>query len=102
ALPAFPSRRSSVLIPLRSVLLVMITSELPPKRSIVLLFVDPVLTLPLIAAVVTLMSAMLSGVGVTSSLLVMARLEEGATTSTEVLVSALNWFLFLVAWQRTT
>src|ERR1041385_6751991 len=87
-------------IPLSSVLPVTVTPELPPNRSIVALFVEPVLTFPLIVLLLTPRNEMLSGVGATSSLLVTAMLEEGADTNIEELVWPLNLLLSIVAWQR--
>src|SRR5213594_398164 len=93
-------------LPLNSVLLVTITSEFPPKRSIVpKTFVEPALTLPLIVAVLTPRNEIPSGVPATSSLLVTlipeaTPLTGGPNTRTELLVCPLNLLLSIVALQR--
>src|SRR2546426_10823498 len=92
--------------PLSSVLLLTITSEFPPKRSIVpKTFVEPMLTLPLIVAVLTPRNEMPSGVPPTSSLLVTAMLDAtavmgGHNANTKELGSARNLLLSTVQLQR--
>src|SRR5438034_7686108 len=91
--------------PLSKVLLMTITPELPPKRSIVPLLVEPVLTLPLIVLLLTPRNEMLSGVGGTSSLLVTLMPEAklltgGPNINTELLMWPLNLLLSIVALQR--
>src|SRR2546428_2309817 len=93
-------------LPLNSVLLMTITAELPPKRSIVpKTFVEPMLTLPLIVAVLTPRNEMASGVPPTSSLLVTVMFEAtlvtgGPNTNTEELVWPLNLLLSIVPLHR--
>src|SRR6266851_3111115 len=88
-------------MPFRNTLLLIVMLLLPPKRRMVpFVAVEPTLVLPFIELFVTPPNTILSGVPATSSLLVMARPLEGATTRIELLVSPLNLLLSIVALHR--
>src|SRR2546426_394741 len=86
--------------PLNSVLLLIATFELLPKRRTVPELVEPMLTLPVMEDMVVNARTILSGVPPTSSLLEIAMLDDGATTRMEEFVWPLNLLLTMVALQR--
>ena len=87
--------------PLTSVLLSIITFELPPKsRTVPFVAVEPTLMFPVMDDVVVVARTILSGVPPTSSLFVIVMSDEGVTTSTELLVWPMNLLASIVALQR--
>ena len=77
-------------IPFSSVLLLIAIFESPPKSRIVPELVEPVLILPLTVLLLTVANTMRSNVPATSSLLLTVKLDDAATTRTELLVWPLN------------
>src|SRR5436190_5865571 len=86
--------------PRSSVLLLIVTFELPPNNRIVPELVELILTFPVIEDIDVFARTILSDVPATNSLLEIARPDCVATSNTELLSWPLNLLLSIVALQR--